>query len=732
MHSRGNGTQSKVLSISDRGAIGRISQLARQAEAGSSKRRMTDLLKEAWSDLTPDQLDCLLIGLSRYRDALLEPGLEQRRYDLLRSIGEQCQQQHLATGSIAHGIGLVVRELQSLASEVAAAQRLDISDICAELAVFTALEVGFCLQTYHEAQRQSQQVEMNRLRRRERVLDETQSLAALGSWELDIASNQLRCCPRTLDLLGLDADRMQGGDGQDLLLSHVLPSDRVVLQTLRNQALISGGDYEVRYSVSLDGLAARHLHERGRGLSNAEGIISQLLGVISDAETIGREDTGLHPSAMFDPLTGLSNRVHFHRNLQWEIEHGAGESQVFSLLVIDLNRFKQINDTRGHAVGDLVLVEVGQRMRRVLRAGEHVARLGDDEFAVIASSADPQAASLIAERMALALNRPHSIGAATLNLSASIGTSSFPFDGIDGDALLICAEAAMNEAKRNGLRFAAYQPEMSQRIHRRASIEARLERAIEQGLIEVYFQPQVALQGARLLGAEVLARWEDPDLGPIDPGEFVALAEECGLIHPLGKLIVERSFEQWRRWRELGGTADLRLAINMSSKQLEADDFVGFLGDTAARYALPPSDIDLELTESSVMRNPEQITAQLSLLREQGFGISIDDFGTGYSSLSHLRQLPITQIKLDRSFVSGLLESKRDLSVVSATLTIANDLEVSLIAEGVETEFQADKLRTIGYSCAQGYLFDRPLPASVFAAGWLSLAEPSSGSGSPP
>ncbi|MBD8526289.1 putative bifunctional diguanylate cyclase/phosphodiesterase [Pseudomarimonas arenosa] len=714
----------------EREALYQLSEMASMASVEASIPRVEELLLADAPDLQQAALDSLCPALAHYRDLLLAVAPAQRRFDQLRLLGEECQRNKVAAGILAQGIGRVIRDLLALAKRGALQCGRDISVAVEQLPTFSALEVGLALQAYHERERQLLQAELQRLRQHQQAGEELRALSGLGCWELS-PSNRLQACTRARELLGLDQGASLIDDGQNLLLSHVLPADRVILQTLRNHALISGDEYEVNYSVSVDGIGTRRLLERARGVTDSNGEVLKLIGIIQQVENQSRDQVAEAQLSLFDPLTGLSNRSHFHRSLQREIENCAGDSEVFSVLVVDLNRFKQINDTRGLSVGDQVLVEVGNRMKRVLRAGEHIARLGDDEFAVIAGSADPLAAALIAERLALSLNQSLTLSGVALNLSASIGTSSFPFDGTDGEALLLSAETAMHEAKRNGLRFAAYQPEMSQRIQRRASLEVRLERAIRERRIELHFQPQVDLQSRRLIGAEVLARWQDPDLGRIDPGEFIGLAEESGLIHALGKLVIEESCQQWHQWRSSGGT-DLRLAINMSCKQLEDDGFIAFLAGVAERCQIPPRDIDLELTESSVMRNPAQVVQQLALLREHGFGVSIDDFGTGYSSLSHLRQLPITQIKLDRSFVSGLLQSRRDLSVVNATLTIANDLEVSLIAEGVETAFQAERLQALGYTLAQGYFFDRPLPASVFAESWLSLAEPSSGSGSPP
>ncbi|GGD52281.1 putative bifunctional diguanylate cyclase/phosphodiesterase [Pseudoxanthomonas indica] len=423
--------------------------------------------------------------------------------------------------------------------------------------------------------------------------------------------------------------------------------------------------------------------------------------------------------ALYDDLTGLPNRANFYANLERQIADAASSGRVFSVLFIDLDEFKDINDTKGHSMGDAVLVELGRRLRDHLRQDELVARLGGDEFVVLAAGADAASARAIALRLAEAVARPMTMGGNVLSLKASIGVSVYPGDGASSELLVRNADTAMYAAKRARQSVCTYQPEMSTRLVRRVQMADRLEHALRDGSLSLYYQPQVSLADGRLLGAEALLRWNDAVLGQVSPDEFIPLAEHRGLIGPLGQWVVKTACHRLRAWDALGLRLPGRLAINLSPRQFDDAELAARLITQVRQAGLQPHRFDLELTESGLMADPETSMATLRQLKTAGFSLSLDDFGVGYSSLAHLKGFPLDRLKLDRAFVRSMLEHRNDYAIVVATIAMARSLELDLIAEGVESPAQAATLLELGCRFAQGFHFDAALPADQFMARWL-------------
>ncbi|HEU4740921.1 MAG TPA: EAL domain-containing protein [Meiothermus sp.] len=410
--------------------------------------------------------------------------------------------------------------------------------------------------------------------------------------------------------------------------------------------------------------------------------------------------------AQHDPLTGLPNRALFETRLAEAIQAADRAGELVGVLFLDLDHFKAVNDTLGHEVGDALLVAVAERLRGTVRATDTVARLGGDEFTVVlARLPEPRVAERVVTKLLNVLSEPFAVAGRSLFVTGSIGVALYPRDGTDVSTLQRHADAAMYQAKFNGRNgFRVFRPEYTAQALERLEFEQDLRMALRRGELEVYYQPQVALGGGEVLGLEALVRWRHPRYGLLPPGRFIPLAEETGLIVPIGNWVLR---EACRRAVEWG----VRVAVNVSAIQFCRADFAGVVAEVLEESGLEPLRLELELTESTVMRDAEESARQLERLRTMGVRISIDDFGTGHSSLGLLRSLLINALKIDRSFVAGLPGSRSDTTLVKAVLAIADALGLDVVVEGIETEAQQQTLRKLGCRIGQGYAFARPLPA---------------------
>ncbi|MBW8067327.1 MAG: EAL domain-containing protein, partial [Ferrovum sp.] len=392
-----------------------------------------------------------------------------------------------------------------------------------------------------------------------------------------------------------------------------------------------------------------------------------------------------------------------------------------ALLFIDLDNFKILNDTKGHNIGDLLLIEVTSRLRACVREGDTVARLGGDEFIVILQELDKESlraaaqTEIICDKILAAISQPcYLLEDCEYQSSASIGISLFCNQDVTVDELLKRADTAMYQAKnagRNSLRF--YDPAMQVVLEARTALESDLRRALSENQFRLHYQMQVSQTG-HVFGAEVLVRWLHPQRGLVLPLQFISLAEETGLILPIGRWVLETACAQLKIWEADPLTCDLQLAINVSAQQFHQPDFVEQVRQTLHRHALNPNRIKLELTESLVLDNIDDTIAKMQALRQSGVRFSMDDFGTGYSSLSYLTQLPLDQLKIDQSFVRNIGVKHSDSIIVQTIIGMANNLEMEVIAEGVETEEQRVFLEQHGCIFYQGYLFGRPMPVEEF------------------
>ena len=434
-----------------------------------------------------------------------------------------------------------------------------------------------------------------------------------------------------------------------------------------------------------------------------------------DQEVQGR----LHKLAFYDGLTGLPNRTLFLDRLEMVLQMSKRHGQAGALLFLDVDHFKRVNDTLGHKVGDQLLREISQRMTACLRATDTVARLhcqdviarlGGDEFAIILPCLEqPDEATTVALRLAQQLAKPIDIADSQVALTSSIGITYFPEDGNDVETLLKNADLALFNAKHkrpNAVMF--YQESMNEAVVKRLAMENHLRQAIEREELSLHYQPQISLTTGRMTGLEALLRWNSPALGMVPPLDFIPLAEENGMIVSIGEWVLRTACTQASAWMEQGLPLQ-RIAVNVSLQQLVHPEFLRTVSQILADTSLSPAQLELEITESMIMRDPAGVIGTLHELKGQGVQIAIDDFGTGYSSLGRLRDLPIDCLKIDRSFVRGISMGMSDEPILNAVMIMAAGMDLRVIAEGVETAEQFDFLRACHCPEVQGYLFSRPL-----------------------
>jgi diguanylate cyclase (GGDEF)-like protein len=431
----------------------------------------------------------------------------------------------------------------------------------------------------------------------------------------------------------------------------------------------------------------------------------------------------LHRIATTDELTGLANRDQFRKAVEDRIVAAGLDSHEFAVMLMDLDRFKEINDTLGHHYGDMLLRELGPRLVEAVGPGGVVARLGGDEFAVLPAEKadDPAVLEAISARLFGSIQRPFQVDELSLEVGASLGVARFPQDGDDSHALLRCADIAMYAAKEAQSDFKFYSADQDRHSVSRLSVLSDIRHALASDEIVVHFQPIVDLDDLRVTGAEGLVRWAHPTLGLIPPGAFVQTVEQTGLIGPLTLHVLERSIAQCAEWRRNG--TDMSVAVNLSVRNLLDRDLPKQIERLLTTYGLPADALQLEITERMIMSDPDRAVATVTRLSDLGVRMSVDDFGTGYSSLANLRRLPIDELKIDRSFVSPMLQDESDLIIVRSTINLGHDLGLKIIAEGVEDAPTLERLALLGCDLAQGFHVSRPMAADAFTD-WLSDSEP--------
>ena len=437
--------------------------------------------------------------------------------------------------------------------------------------------------------------------------------------------------------------------------------------------------------------------------------------ILRDLTEQQRSQERIYRLAHHDVLTGLENRVALNARLEQQLASARRHREPAAVLFIDLDHFKKINDSLGHAAGDKLLVGAAERMKDLLRDVDTLARLGGDEFIIVlAGPLTPDSVTGVAVRLVESLSQPYQLNGHTAHSGASVGVALFPDDGEDAATLIRHADMAMYAAKREGRNnFQFFSPAMNAATHEHLLLENRMWSALSEEGFDLHLQAQVSLETGRVIGAEVLLRWHDSELGAVEPSRFIPVAEESGMIVPLGDWVLARTMALLAEWQR-EGLDHLRLAVNLSARQFTGGSLIERLDELVAHYGIDPSLLELEITESAAMRDPENTRQLLRQLRTRGFKLAIDDFGTGYSSLAYLKLFAIDRIKIDRGFVKDIEHNPNDAVIVAATIGLAHSLGLAVVAEGVETHAQWGFLRDKRSDEAQGFLFARPMPASEF------------------
>jgi len=487
-------------------------------------------------------------------------------------------------------------------------------------------------------------------------------------------------------------------------------------------ALKSHGLWRGQLWIQRKNGAACAVHASWVQLRDESGQILHTIGFFRDLTEELAAQQRIEQLAYSDALTGLPNRLLLTQRADFALRISDRTDGACAVFFVDLDRFKNINDSMGHAFGDRVLIEVARRLQQCLRDIDTLCRLGGDEFVIFLQDIDAHGAEVLACRIQNAMCRSFDIDDMSLSVGCSMGIAMYPDDGKTLDALIKCADTAMYLVKSRGRgNFRFYQPQMNVNLLSHIKIDHAMRKAMEQGLFRLHYQPQIALDNGRLIGVEALIRWTDAELGQMSPAQFIPLAEESGFITTIGAWVLEEAVRQAALWQDRG--TPVTVSINVSALQFQQADFVETVAAALKDHTLQPQLLELELTESILIQDAHETMNRLHALAALGVSMSIDDFGTGYSSLSYLKKFPISRLKIDRSFVTGLPDDEGDRAIVSATIGMARGLKLNVVAEGVETEAQRDYLAGLGCESFQGYLCSPGLPAEELESFMARLTE---------
>lgn len=585
-----------------------------------------------------------------------------------------------------------------------------------------AMDISFAMDRFVDERERKQAVEdlrVSDLRLRTIIETEPECVKVVGADGSLVEMN-------SAGLAMLEADSIESARRYHLV-DYLPPEHRAAFVAL-HQRVMKGESGTLEFEVvGLKG-TRRWLETHAAPMRDAQGAVVSLLGITRDVTERKHAESRIQYLANFDALTGLPNRNLLADHVQYAIGLTRHGNENLCVMFVDLDRFKDINDTLGHSLGDAFLIETGKRLRSVLRETDTVSRLGGDEFVLVLSDSGAQAAVHVAEKLLGVISTPYRIGQYDLVVTASIGIAIYPHDGQDLETLSRSADTAMYRAKqegRNGYRF--FTAEMQNRATRHMQLTHAMHRALELDQFHLHYQPQIAIGSGNVIGVEALLRWNHPEFGDLSPAEFIPVAEYSGLILPIGEWVLRTAVHQLKEWMDRGHPP-MVMAVNLSAVQLRHRSLPDLVRDILAEARLPPEYLELELTESVAMHDPEGAISVMDRLHEHGIRMSIDDFGTGYSSLNYLKKFKVYKIKIDQSFIRELDSRVEDRAIVAAIISMSSSLGLLTIAEGVETSGQLAFLR--GQHCdeAQGYYYSKPLPATEFEA-FLAHRQKSPGSG---
>jgi diguanylate cyclase (GGDEF)-like protein/PAS domain S-box-containing protein len=564
-------------------------------------------------------------------------------------------------------------------------------------------------------------VQVQRLRATQRAYQMAMLAAHDGFWEWDPVSKRLNVGHRLLEILGYSQNFLPDTHAW---LDLVHPDDRAHYnRTVADHLKGRTPHFYCEYRVRAHSGDYRWIASRGMAVRDRRGVAFQMAGSVTDITDRKRYEEEISFLAQHDQLTGLANRFLLAEKLGDAMQSAAGGQGAVALIFIDLDRFKDINDSLGHRLGDRLLQAVAGRLREGLAMGSLLFRQGGDEFIVLVPAAERDAVEAQAQRLRDLLETPFEIDGNHLYVGASLGLSRYPDDAADGEQLLRNADTAMYAAKHAGggtVRW--HTAAMKERVLHRASIETRLRRAIEREQFIVHFQPKFSTTTGELVGAEALLRWQDGEAW-IAPDRFIPVAEDTGLIVPIGEWVLDNALAALARW-QAAAARPLHMAVNLSPRQFWHGELLASIRAAVARHALAPTWLELEITESILFQADGGHVGLLRALREDGVRLALDDFGTGYSSLSYLHRLPFTALKIDRSFVAALFDEEGNPSegsaLIPAIVAMAHRLELEVVAEGVETSAQLVTLRDFGVDLHQGFYCGRPVAEADFVSRFLS------------
>jgi diguanylate cyclase (GGDEF)-like protein/PAS domain S-box-containing protein len=535
----------------------------------------------------------------------------------------------------------------------------------------------------------------------------------MGSWESNLLTGEVVASDEFYSIYGLD--RAKDHVRRETLWAFDHPDDLPAIRRVVAESMKDRGQYHLDHRIVRRDGTVRWVHEQGEFTFDAYGRAVAAVGAVLDITDRKEAEEQLVFLAHHDALTSLPNRVLLGRRLEDSIEHSLGQGRNTAVIFLDIDRFKNVNDTLGHRRGDMLLKAVAARLNDCLRPRDTIARTGGDEFVIVADDvASADDASGIARKIVDSFAEPFRIGDEDLNVTASIGVCVCPQDGLEADTLIRNADTAMYRAKDAGRnRFEIFSADMHSATLTRLSLEKQLHRALQEREFELYYQPTIDLETGAIVACEALIRWRSPDRGIVMPGDFIAVAEETGLIVPIGAWVLREGARQAKAWA-MSGTPCL-VSVNVSGRQLRDAGFIDEVLETISATKVDPRSLGIEITESAALGDFEIARSVLGECGRLGMDVLLDDFGTHYSSLTYLKKLPIDVIKIDRSFVAGLPEDQDDAAIVSSVIGLGENLGCRVIAEGVERPEQHAWLRARGCRYAAGYWFARPMPAREFS-----------------
>jgi len=539
-----------------------------------------------------------------------------------------------------------------------------------------------------------------------------------GIWDWDLRTDQGYFSPRLNEILGQAAVGETVSRPLQVWQSLIHPDDRDITEARLRRYLESSAAelFESEFRGQTGDDRECWLLMRGKALRDEQGQAVRLSGSITDITDRKRQQANLEYQALHDALTGLPNRNLLHDRLQHAIQNAARQQQSVALILMDLNRFKEVNDTLGHQYGDLMLQQVSTRLQQVLRHSDTIARLGGDEFAILITDSNETFAGHVAQKVHVALNRVFNLDNHFLHIGASLGIAMYPQHGDSAQSLIQHADTAMYVAKRTNSGCAVYHPEHDRDAVKRLELANELHDAIDADELELHYQPKIDLQTGKVVGVEALLRWQNPKRGMVPPDEIIPIAEHNGMIKRLTLWVLNAALKQCAQWRAQG--IELSVAVNLSVWNLQDPMLIEEIENKLAHWQVPANLLELEITESAMMADPKFSLAALKKLDSMGIVLAVDDYGTGFSSLAYLKKLPVDIIKIDKSFVLSMDVDDDDATIVKSTIELAHNLGFKVVAEGVESEAIARLLHALGCNTAQGYHFCRPVNSAAFTR-WL-------------